>query len=393
MTKEKIVQIDKAHYMPVFSRYPVILAYGEGPYVFDTDNKKYLDFLAGIAVNILGHGHPLLVKAISEQAAKLIHCSNLYYTRVQAELIAQLAKLSGLDKVFLANSGAEANEGAIKLARKYGKIISADKVEIITAVNSFHGRTVATLTATGQDKYRKGYEPLPYGFSYVDFNDIQSLKAAISEKTCAVMLEPIQGEGGIYIPDSDYLVKVRQLCDKYGALLILDEIQTGMARTGKMFAFEHFNVKPDIITIAKGLGGGVPIGAFLATDKVSSAFNLGDHGSTFGGNPLVCSAALAVLQAIESENLLNNAEKIGCYLIEKLNLLKQKYPHIIKEVRGLGLMVGAELYVPGKDIVAKCLDNGLLINCTAEKVLRFVPPLIIENKHVDEMLAILEKSL
>jgi len=393
MDKQTIEDIDQENYLQVFARYNLVLSHGDGPYVYDNEGKKYIDFLGGIAVNVLGHAHPVLVKAVSEQAGKIIHCSNLYYTEVQAILAQKLATLSGLDRVFVGNSGAEANEGAIKLARKYGKTIAADKVEIITADHSFHGRTLATLTATGQPKYQKGYEPLPGGFKHVPFNDIAALAAIMSAKTCAVMLEPIQGEGGVNIPDKDYLIKVRQLCDKYGALLILDEIQTGMGRTGKMFAYELFGVKPDIVTLAKGLAGGVPIGAFITTNKVAAAFTAGDHGSTFGGNPLACAAANAVFKVMEEEKLLENAQIIGDYLVDKLNALKSKYPALITEVRGKGLIVGAKLTLPGRDIVNNCLSQGAIINCTAGDILRFVPPLIITKDHVDEMIAVLDKTL
>lgn len=393
MDKEQVFQTDKEYYMPVFARYPLILDRGEGPYVFDTDGKKYIDFLAGIAVNVLGHAHPRLVAAIAEQAGKIIHCSNLYYTEPQAALAKTLAKQSGLDKVFLGNSGAEANEGAIKLARKYGKTISSDKVEIITATDGFHGRTLLTLTATAQPKYQKGYEPLPGGFHYVPYNDLAALTALVSEKTCAVMLEPIQGEGGINTPDADYLAKVRQLCDQYGALLIFDEIQTGIGRTGKMFAYQHTDIKPDIVTLAKGLGGGVPIGAFIASNKVAAAFGPGDHGSTFGGNPLACAAANTVLGVIAEENLLANATAVGAYLKSELKKLQQKYPQLIVTVRGQGLMLGAKLTKPGRDIVNQCMEQGAIINCTAGDVLRFVPPLNITKAHVDEVIAVLDKVL
>lgn len=393
MNKEEIFQTDKEHYMPVFARYPLVLARGEGPYVYDIDGNRYIDFLAGIAVNVLGHAHPKLVSAIAGQAGALIHCSNLYYTEVQAKLIKSLAALSGLDKVFLANSGAEANEGAIKLARKYAKTLQADKVEIITAKEGFHGRTLLTLTATAQPKYQQGYEPLPGGFSYVPYNDLAALKAVVSEKTCAVMLEPIQGEGGVHTPDANYLRAVRELCDQYGALLIFDEIQTGMGRTGKMFAYEHYGIKPDIVTLAKGLGGGVPIGAFIASDKAAAAFGPGDHGSTFGGNPLACAAANAVLAIMAEERLLDNVKETGQYLLAELNKLQQKYPQIITGVRGQGLMLGVQLTQPGRGIVNQCLEHGVIINCTAGDVLRFVPPLNITRAHVDEVIAVLDKVL
>lgn len=393
MDKQTVITVDRDYYMPVFARYAIVLSHGEGPYVYDSEGNKYIDFLAGIAVNLLGHGHPRLVAAVSEQAGKMIHCSNLYYTETQATLARTLAKASGLDKVFIGNSGAEANEGAIKLARKYGKAIHPDKVQIITAEHSFHGRTLATLTATAQPKYQQGYEPLPGGFGYVPFNDIAALEAAISDHTCAVMLEPIQGEGGVNIPDPDYLGKVRALCDKYGALLILDEIQSGMGRTGKMFAYQHFGIKPDIVTLAKGLAGGVPIGAFIASDKVAAAFGPGDHGSTFGGNPLACAAANAVFSVIEDEKLLDNARIVGQHLLKRLAALQAKYPSLISEVRGKGLIAGAKLTLPGRDIVNRCMDQGAIINCTAGDVLRFVPPLNITAVHVDEMIAILDKTL
>ena len=393
MSKEQIISQDQSHYMKVFGRYPVVLSHGDGPYVYDVEGKKYIDFLAGIAVNVLGHAHPHLVTAISEQAAKLIHCSNLYYTAPQANLANKLSEVSGLERIFLANSGAEANEGAIKLARKYAKTISHDKVNIITAENSFHGRTLATLTATAQPKYQKGYEPLPQGFSYVPYNDIAALAAAMNEQTAAVMLEPIQGEGGIQVPDATYLEQVRALCDQNGALLIFDEIQTGMGRTGKMFAFQHSTIKPDIVTLAKGLGGGVPIGAVLASEKVAGAVGPGDHGSTFGGNPLAAAAGNAVLAVIEQEKLLANAEAIGQYMIDELNKLKAKYPALVKDVRGKGLMIGMQLYVPGGNFVTAAMQQGALINCTAGDVLRFVPPLIITRTHVDELIAILDKVL
>ncbi|MBU2701719.1 acetylornithine/N-succinyldiaminopimelate aminotransferase [Sporomusaceae bacterium BoRhaA] len=393
MTKETIMKQDENYYLPVFSRYPIVISHGEGPYVYDSEGKKYIDFLAGIAVNVLGHGHKALVNAICEQAHKVIHCSNLYYTAVQAELGEMLAKVSGLDKVFLANSGAEANEGALKLARKYGKTISPDKFEIIAAEHSFHGRTLATLTATGQPKYQKGYEPLPGGFSHVPFNDLAALEAKISEKTCAVFLETIQGEGGIHVPGESYFAGVRKLCDKYQALLVLDEIQCGMGRSGKMFAYQLLNVKPDIATVAKGLAGGVPIGAFMATDKVAKVFSAGDHGSTFGGNPLASAAGVAVLKAIADEQLLENTITVGKYLFDKLQGLKAKYPKIITEIRGKGLILGAQLTQPGRSIVEACLKKGVIINCTAGDVLRFVPPLNITTAHVDEVITVLDEVL
>ena len=396
MTEEKIFERDDNNYLPVFKRYKIVLERGDGVYLYDINGKKYIDFLAGIAVNILGHNYPPLVKAISEQAAKVIHVSNLEYTQPQADAAAKLVKLSGLDRAFFANSGAEANEGAIKIARKYAKKFSPDKVQIITAWNSFHGRTLATLTATGQPHYQEGLEPLPAGFDYVHFNDTDELAEKISDKTCAVMLEPIQGEGGVYPPKNDYLKKVRELCDKHNALLIFDEIQSGIGRSGKFFAYQKFDVKPDIVTLAKGLAGGVPIGAFICTEEVAHAFKPGDHGTTFGGNPLACAAANVVLDTVPNEKFLAHVETVGKYFKDKLLDLQKKYPAQIKEIRGEGLILGAELDKPkisGVEIVNECMKRGAIINCTVEKVLRFIPPLIITNEHVDEVINILDEVL
>ena len=393
LTNEQIFAKDKEDYIPVFARYNIVLDHGDGPYVYDTQGKKYIDFLAGIAVNVVGHNYKPLVDAVSRQAAKMIHCSNLYYTEVQVEAAEKLKKLSGMDKVFFGNSGAEANEGAIKLARKYATVIDPEKIQIISAIHSFHGRTIATLTATGQDHYHHGFGPLPAGFDYVPFNDIDALEAKMSDKTCAVMLEAIQGEGGVHVPDEDYLPKVRALCDKYNAVLIFDEVQCGMGRTGTFFGCQQFGVKPDIVTLAKGLAGGVPIGAFMATDKVASAFHAGDHGSTFGGNPLACAAACVVLDALINDNLMDNVKEVGSYLKSKFEAYKEKYPTLIKEVRGRGLILGMELTRPGREIANECLDYGAIINCTAGNVLRFVPPLNITKEHVDELIAVLDKVL
>ncbi|SNV02010.1 Acetylornithine aminotransferase [Megamonas hypermegale] len=393
LTNEQIFAKDKEDYIPVFARYNIVLDHGDGPYVYDTQGKKYIDFLAGIAVNVVGHNYKPLVDAVSRQAAKMIHCSNLYYTEVQVEAAEKLKKLSGMDKVFFGNSGAEANEGAIKLARKYATDIDPEKIQIISAIHSFHGRTIATLTATGQDHYHHGFGPLPAGFDYVPFNDIDALEAKMSDKTCAVMLEAIQGEGGVHVPDEDYLPKVRALCDKYNAVLIFDEVQCGMGRTGTFFGCQQFGVKPDIVTLAKGLAGGVPIGAFMATDKVASAFHAGDHGSTFGGNPLACAAACVVLDALINDNLMDNVKEVGSYLKSKFEAYKEKYPTLIKEVRGRGLILGMELTRPGREIANECLDYGAIINCTAGNVLRFVPPLNITKEHVDELIAVLDKVL
>ena len=384
---------DARHYLPVFKRYPLILDHGDGVYLYDSEGRRYLDFLAGIAVNVLGHAYPPLVAAIAAQAARLIHCSNLYYTAAQAEAAERLTALSGLDKAFFANSGAEANEGAIKLARKYGYRRDPRKTTIITATASFHGRTLATLTATGQPKYREGFGPLPEGFRYVPYGDGDALAAAMDGNTCAVLLETVQGEGGVHVPTRDYLSRVRQLCDAHGALLILDEIQSGVGRCGSFFAYEAFGIRPDIVTLAKGLGGGVPIGAFCATDAAAAAFTVGDHGTTFGGNPLACAAANIVMDTIAAPDFLHHVRVMGDYLRTGLDRLRAAYPQHVRDVRGLGLMQGLELHHDGRAVVDACLHEGLIINCTAGNVLRFVPPLIIEREHIDTLITTLHAVL
>jgi acetylornithine/N-succinyldiaminopimelate aminotransferase len=396
-TDQEIMAKDKAGYLPVFSRYEIVLDHGEGAYVWDHNGKKYLDFLGGIAVNVLGHNHPALVKAVSEQAGKMLHCSNLYYTQAQADAADKLAKLSGLEdaKVFFGNSGAEANEGAIKLARKFTHQQDPEKSQIITAWMSFHGRTLATLTATGQPHYQEGVGPLPEGFDYVHYNDIAELEKMISDKTCAVMLETIQGEGGVYTPNPGYLQQVRELCDQHGALLIFDEIQAGIGRSGEFFAYDKYGVKPDIVTLAKGLAGGVPIGAFVARGDVARAMQPGDHGTTFGGNPLACAAANVVLDTVPQAEFLAHIRQVGGYFKQQLFSLQEKFPALISEVRGEGLILGAELSRDdiGRDIVNECLSEGISINCTVGKVLRFIPPLIISEEQVDEVISALAKVL
>lgn len=394
---EKIFAEDKQNYLPVFNRYKIVIDHGEGVYTFDTDGKKYVDFLAGIAVNVLGHNYQPLVNAISTQAAKVMHISNLYYTQPQADAATKLAKVSGLDRVFFCNSGAEANEGAMKIARKYAHQFDKDKSQIITAWDSFHGRTLATLTATGQPHYQEGLQPLPQGFDYVHFNNIDELEKMMSDKTCAVMLETIQGEGGVYTPDENYFKAVRKLCDKHNALLILDEIQCGIGRTGKFFAYENYAIKPDIVTLAKGLAGGVPIGAFIVTEEVSKAFKPGDHGTTFGGNPLACAGANVILNTVPNSEFLDHVVEVGNYFAQALKDLQKKYPTLITGVRGKGLILGAELSdknkLSGVEIVNECMKRGAIINCTVGKVLRFIPPLIIEKSHVDEVISILDEVL
>ncbi|HJV34398.1 acetylornithine transaminase [Geomonas sp.] len=383
--------IDKAdkYIMKTYGRYPLVPVKGEGCYLWDADGKKYLDFLAGVAVNNLGHCHPAVTAALAKQAGELIHCSNYYHIPQQIELAELLCTHSFADKAFFCNSGAEANEAAIKLARRYSREKhGADRYEIITAISSFHGRTMATVSATGQEKVQKFFDPLLHGFRHVPFNDVAALKAAISPCTCAIMLEPIQGEGGVVVPDATYFQEVRQLCNENGLLLIFDEVQVGMGRTGKLFAHEHFGITPDIMTLAKALAGGAPIGTMLATDEIAAAFVPGTHGSTFGGNPLVTAAGVATVRTILEDGILNRTEEMGEYLLGELEALQKKFS-FITDVRGIGLMIGVELSIPGADIVKKALERGLLLNCAQEKVLRFVPPLIVSKQEVDEMLAIL----
>ncbi|WP_315436341.1 acetylornithine transaminase [uncultured Selenomonas sp.] len=393
--ENEIIARDTASYLPVFARYPIVLDHGDGSYVWDVNGRKYLDALGGIAVNVLGYNYTPLVNAIAAQAARLIHVSNLYYTEAQADAAAKLSQLTAGGKVFFGNSGAEANEGAIKAARKYAHTISPDKSQIITALGSFHGRTLATLTATGQEKFHKGFEPMPGGFDYVPFDDIAALEAMMSARTAAVMLEPIQGEGGVRMPSDGYLKEVRELCDKHDALLIFDEIQTGMGRTGTFYAYEAQGVMPDIVTLAKGLAGGVPIGAFVVTEKVAVAFHAGDHGSTFGGNPLACAAANVVLDTIADETFLREVQSVGTYFKEALRGLQEKYPAHIREVRGTGLILGMEMQrnEDASAIARRMLEQGVIINCTAGNVLRFIPPLIFSKTEVDELIAVLDRCI
>lgn len=393
---KEILEDAERYLMNTYNRYPIILRKGRGMRVWSIDGKEFLDFVGGIAVNVLGHCHQRVVIALQKQAQRLLHVSNLYHIEQQIRLAKLLCKNSFADKVFFCNSGAEANEGAIKLARKYAKenFPEKEKFEIITAFNSFHGRTLATLTATGQEKFQKGFEPLVPGFRYVPFNDIDALRKTVNKNTCAVMLEPIQGEGGVKVSSEDYLKDVRKLCDEMKLLLILDEVQTGMGRTGRLFAYEHYDIKPDIITLAKGLGGGVPIGAILATDKVASAFKPGNHASTFGGNPLVCAAAIATLETIlEDGFILDHCKRMGDYFLQRLIYLKNNFSELIVDVRGKGLIIGMEINGDGTSIVNACMERGILINCTAGNVLRFTPPLIIEQKDIDHLIDVLEEVL
>jgi predicted acetylornithine/succinylornithine family transaminase len=393
MEMKKFFDESSRYIMNTYNRFPVVLRKGRGMKVWSSDGKEYLDFVGGVAVNILGHCHPRVVVAIQKQAQRLLHVSNYYYIEPQIKLAKLLVGHSFADKVFFCNSGAEANEAAIKLARKYSKEqISPKRFEIITAKNSFHGRTLATLTATGQEKFQKGFEPLVPGFKYVPFNDINAMGKTITKDTCAVMLEPIQGEGGVKLPDHDYLKEVRDLCNEHNILLILDEVQTGMGRTGKLFAYEHFGITPDIMTIAKGLGGGVPIGAMLATDKVASAFQPGNHATTFGGNPLVCAAAVATIETLlEDGFILDQCNRMSKYFRGRLEQLMEEFPSLIIEIRGKGLLLGMEMTRDGDPIVKACLEKGVLINCAAGNVLRFIPPLIVQQKDIDRLIDVLEE--
>jgi acetylornithine aminotransferase len=390
MNSQQWIEKSDKYIMKTYGRYPIVPVRGEGCRLWDADGKEYLDFLGGVAVNNLGHCHPKVVAALQKQAAELIHCSNYYQIPQQIELAELLCSHSFADKAFFCNSGAEANEAAIKLARKYSRdTFGPERYEIITATDSFHGRTMATVSATGQEKVQRFFDPLLHGFKHVPFNDVAALEAAVTPTTCAVMLEPIQGEGGVNMPSPGYFQKVREICDRHGLLLIFDEVQVGMGRTGKLFAYEHFGVTPDIMTLAKALAGGAPIGTMLAKDKFAAAFVPGTHGSTFGGNPLVCAAAIATVRTILEDGLLNRCEEIGEYLTGELEALQHKY-HFVKEVRGVGLMIGMNLDIPGAEIVKKGHDRGVLLNVTHDTVLRFVPPLVVTKQEIDAMIAILD---
>jgi len=380
------------HVMNTYGRYPLTLLSGKGSRVWDDQNNEYLDFVAGIAVNTLGHAHPRLVNAIAEQAATMLHCSNLYHITEQIDLAERLCQLSGLDRAFFCNSGAEANEAALKLARKHFYNTGSSRFEVITATQSFHGRTMQTIAATGQDKVKIGFEPLPTGFKHVPLNDLNALAHAIDDKTAAILLEPLQGEGGVNLATPEYLQGVRALCDQHGILLILDEVQTGVGRTGTMFAFEQADIQPDILTLAKGLGGGVPIGAMLAKENVASAFSAGTHGSTFGGNPLSCVAASVVLAVIEQENILANVWMRGKQLREGLEALKQRFD-CIDEVRGQGLLLGLACHQAVAPWIESCCHHGLLVLPAGPNVLRLLPPLNISKEDISEALLLLEQSL
>lgn len=393
MDKKTIIEETEKYYLPVFGRYQMVMELGQGCRVWDNEGNEYVDAFAGIAVNSLGYNHPVLVKAISEQASKLMHCSNLYYTEIQAKALRMVAEATGMDRIFFANCGAEGNEGAMKLARKYGVSKAPTKYKIISADESFHGRTFDTLAATGHDYYHVGYGPLSPGHVLVPYGDIKALEAQMDDDVCAVLLEPIQGEGGVHVPPDEYLQQVRALCDKHDALLIFDEVQTGVARTGKWFAYMHSGVKPDILTFAKGIGGGFPVAGFAVPERLAHVFKPGDHGGTFGGNPLACAAVYATLTTIKSEGLVDKVAEKGEYFKNELRKLQEKYPDKVTDVRGCGLMLGMEVAGEGKPIVESCLTNNVIVNCTAGNVIRIVPPLIISREEIDIVVAALDKAL
>ncbi|MFA6141746.1 MAG: aspartate aminotransferase family protein [Candidatus Omnitrophota bacterium] len=387
---DKVVSMYDKYVMCTYKRVPLCLERAKGVKMWDIDGREYLDFFPGWAVSGIGHCHPMVAKAVALQVKKLIHISNNYYSEAQGLLAEAIIKNSFSGKVFFGNSGAEANEAAVKLARKYGS--ASGRFEIITMLKSFHGRTLAMITATGQDKVKHGFEPLPQGFKHIPFNDIEAVKEAITDKTIAIMLEPVQCEGGINIPSMEYMKALRNICNEKDIILIFDEVQTGMGRSGEMFAFKNFGVVPDVMTLAKALGGGLPIGACVASEKFQDVLTPGTHASTFGGSPIVCAAALAVFEAIKKEKMLANARAMSKYLVKKLEGLKAKY-HFIKEIRNIALILGVELSIKGDDIYKECLKERLLINCTQDTILRIMPPINVTRKEIDKAIAILDKVL
>lgn len=393
MNLQQLMEDCQKYVINTYGRLPIAFVRGEGARLWDTEGKEYLDFLGGIAVVALGHSHPKLVAAIQQQAATLMHTSNLYHIPPQIELAKRLYELSGGYKSFYCNSGAESNEAAIKLARKYSKKhLGEGKFEIIVADKSFHGRTLAALAATGQPKYQKGFEPLPPGFRFVPFNNLEAASAALSAQTCGIMMEPIQGESGVYPATEEFMVGLRNLCDENDLLLILDEVQTELARTGKMLAHEHYGIRPDIFTLSKSVAGGFPLGVMLATEKVAEGFQPGDHASTFGGNHLACAAGVAACDIVVEENLVGNAARVGDYFMRRLRSLQSEFS-MIREVRGKGLLVGLEITEPlARDLQTECFKNGLVLNAIGEYVLRFAPPLTIGEAEVDEAVAKLTNS-
>jgi acetylornithine aminotransferase/acetylornithine/N-succinyldiaminopimelate aminotransferase len=393
MTTQELIGASNKYLANTYARFPMVLVRGRGVRLWDSDGKEYLDCVGGIAVDALGHCHPKMVEAIRAQAEILIHVSNLYHIEPQIRLAQLLCEQSFADRAFFCNSGAEANEAAIKLARKYAKDHwSSDRVDIITMHHAFHGRTLATVTATGNAKYQHGFEPLLAGFKHVPYDNLQAVERAIDARTCAVLVEPVQGEGGVNVPAADYLPGLRRLCDEAGILLILDEVQSGMGRTGKLFAYQHWGVEPDILTLAKALAGGIPMGAMLAREAVAASFVPGAHASTFGGTPFVSAVALAVVTTMLADDLPGNAARVGKYFLDRLQGLRAAYP-VIRAVRGKGLILGMEVAVPARGIVAACMERGLLVLTAGDNVVRFVPPLILTEADVDQAVTVLEAAL
>jgi len=393
LASNDFIGISKRCVFNTYGRTPIMLVEGRGCRVRDSNGREYLDFIAGIAACTLGHGHEGLARAIADQAGRLIHVSNLFHIEPQIRLAQLLTANSFADKAFFCNSGAEANEGAIKLARKYFHDRGEhERYHVVTMEDSFHGRTLATLAATGQTKYRKGFEPTVPGFSHVPFGDMEALNRAVTADTAAVLVEPIQGEGGVRMPGPGYFRELRALCEDRGCLLLLDEVQTGMGRTGKLFAHEHFGVTPDVMTLAKGIAGGVPMGALLATDEVANAFVPGTHAATFGGNPLASAAAIAVVEEVLSDGFLQQVQEKGDHLRSRLDELAGRHA-LIREVRGMGLMQAVDLTIPGAEVAVDMREEGVLVNCTADTVMRFIPPLIVTREEIDEMIGVLDSVL
>jgi acetylornithine/N-succinyldiaminopimelate aminotransferase len=392
-TYQEIVALEQKYLLNTYARYPVAFARGKGVYLHDVDGKRYLDFLSGLGVNALGHAHPRIVKVIREQSAKLIHLSNLYYNEYQGLVAEKLCRKSGLDRAFFTNSGTEAIEGVLKLARAAGHATAGpEKMVLVALDNSFHGRTMGALALTGQPKYRKGFDPMLEGVRFVPRNDIAALRAAVDERVCGIVLEPIQGEGGIQVSSPEFLRACREVADQHQAALIFDEIQCGMGRTGQLFAFEHFGVMPDAVCIAKPMAAGFPMGAFLANERFAQHITPGKHGTTFGGGPLACRIALEYLAILEDEKLLEQVRRVGAYFTEKLQELVAKF-EIATEVRGVGAIQALQLNIPGKAVLEGALADGLLINVTQDDVLRFLPPFLLQEKHVDAGVRILKRQL
>ena len=385
----KTKQLYDNYVIGCYTKTPLVIRKGKGSYVWDDTGNKYLDLFPGWGVNGLGHCHPAVTKAIKQQAAKLQHVPNNYYNECQGKLAQLLIKHSFPGKCFFCNSGAEANESAIKLARRYGD--GTGRYEIITTLNSFHGRTMATITATGQPKYQKGFGPLVPGFKHVPFGDLEAMKQAITDKTIAILIEPIQGEGGVNVASKEYMQGIKNLCNNNSLLLLFDEVQTGIGRTGTMFGYQQYGIEPDVISLAKALGGGFPIGAIIVKEAISGVLVPGTHASTFGGNPLACAAGVATIETIEQKQLLKKTQQLGKYLFKQLNKLKKDFPKIVKEIRGMGLMVGIDLHIPGADIITKCMGKGLLMNCTHDTVLRFLPALTVKKQELKQGLDILRE--